>query len=529
MIKLSFVRFFVVFEVILIFFICFFHLILIDQIPRGIHIDEASIALNAVTISESGKDEFGTSWPLYFKAFGEYKNPVYIYAAGGLFKLLGVSLFTLKLTSFLFYFVALIAIYYLVKILFPNQKIIQIYGLLSIGFLPQYFTLSRVSFEVISQLPVVALTLIGVYYTFKTEVYATKKEVNLGYILAVLTGFLFGISVYTYSTARLLSFLSIFALIWVYKKKEFWTRILVVSGSMFVALIPWIIFFIKHPDTLTNRFDSGISYVTLPFLAGTWKGVIFAFEYLSYFSPKFLFSQGDPILRHSIGFGGAVFATTALLFFLGIIYIFWNKKWKGDYFLQFILFNLFISPAAAALTWESAPHSLRSFLIGMYIVIISAYGLKFIIISKKNDTFSSVKLNFWQQPNSLSKAFLLLLFPIFLWEIAGYQVYYFANYPEKSVEAFAGYDFPKALQKAIDQKPKQIVVSNAAYYPYTYLEFSKRIVKNPDNIKMSIGDLKPYPNSCLLYFRDNESDLKKYTDQYRDLSEKEDWVKVRCY
>ena len=47
--------------------------------PPGFFVDESSIAYNAYTISQHGVDEYGTSWPLFFRAFGEYKNPVLIF------------------------------------------------------------------------------------------------------------------------------------------------------------------------------------------------------------------------------------------------------------------------------------------------------------------------------------------------------------------------------------------------------------------------------------------------------------------
>src|SRR5215831_5533067 len=45
--------------------------------PAGFFIDESSVAYNAYTISQTGHDESGVAWPLYFRAFGEYKNPIF--------------------------------------------------------------------------------------------------------------------------------------------------------------------------------------------------------------------------------------------------------------------------------------------------------------------------------------------------------------------------------------------------------------------------------------------------------------------
>src|SRR2546421_726722 len=69
----------------------------ITRNPAGFFIDESSIAYNAHTISQTGRDEFGNSWPLYFRAFGDYKNPVQVYVLAALFKLTGPSILTARL------------------------------------------------------------------------------------------------------------------------------------------------------------------------------------------------------------------------------------------------------------------------------------------------------------------------------------------------------------------------------------------------------------------------------------------------
>ena len=53
--------------------------------PVGFFVDEASIAYNAHTVAQTGKDESGQTLPLYFRAFGEYKSPVYIYILSAVF------------------------------------------------------------------------------------------------------------------------------------------------------------------------------------------------------------------------------------------------------------------------------------------------------------------------------------------------------------------------------------------------------------------------------------------------------------
>src|SRR5882672_12591385 len=67
--------------------------------PPGFFIDEASIAYNAHTISQQGVDEHGQTFPLYFRAFGEYKSPVYIYALAAVFRITGPGVRAARLLS----------------------------------------------------------------------------------------------------------------------------------------------------------------------------------------------------------------------------------------------------------------------------------------------------------------------------------------------------------------------------------------------------------------------------------------------
>src|ERR1044072_7342038 len=67
--------------------------------PPGFYIDESSIAYNAHAVSRTGADEYGEAWPLYFRAFGDYKNPVYVYALAAVFRVTGPSTTVARLLS----------------------------------------------------------------------------------------------------------------------------------------------------------------------------------------------------------------------------------------------------------------------------------------------------------------------------------------------------------------------------------------------------------------------------------------------
>ncbi len=58
----------------------------LDTAPLPAYVDETSIGYNAWAISSHAVDEHGAHLPLYFTAFGEYKNPVYIYVLSALLR-----------------------------------------------------------------------------------------------------------------------------------------------------------------------------------------------------------------------------------------------------------------------------------------------------------------------------------------------------------------------------------------------------------------------------------------------------------
>ena len=116
------------------------HAAMLGTLPKGLYIDESSIGLNAALIAQSGKDEHGLNYPVYFESFGEYKNPLYIYSSALLFKLLGVHVFTLRATSLLFFFLLLMmGVFLFCRSVFHKNSIISLYGVTSVSFMPWFF------------------------------------------------------------------------------------------------------------------------------------------------------------------------------------------------------------------------------------------------------------------------------------------------------------------------------------------------------------------------------------------------------
>jgi 4-amino-4-deoxy-L-arabinose transferase-like glycosyltransferase len=505
---------FTILEILLLLVIVFAHLYQINAIPRGLYLDESSIGVNAAGIANSGKDEFGVSFPLYFKAFGEYKNPVYIYTTAIFFKLFGVSFFTLRFPAFLFFILALGGVYLLSRKIFKDDKFIRIYVLIGFGFLPHYFNLSRLAFEVISQLTFTVLSLILVYKVFHEKIpqYTHKwlRWLNRPLALPALLGLSIGFTVYTYSTARALSFLFLASICGVYFNKENLKKLVTIVLFFLVALLPWFVFIVQNPTALTNRLTE-VSYLTNTATSITDKIQTFNIEYNKYFTLKYLILSGDPNARHTTGFDGLVYIPVLILFFYGLLYFIFDIQQRRNRFNILLTINVFLAVIPAALTDESSPHSLRSLLISLFIFLISCFGVAGLL-----------KID--------SKKILAGLFIIYLcFESGLYLNNYFNVYPTQSAQVQGSYGLETALQKANDQHPDVIIVSKTMNQAKTLVDFDRLIIPNGESYNVQIDNPIPVPNTCVIFSPDDENGVNQSWLAYKNLSEPDWYVRLRCY
>src|SRR5438876_10820734 len=71
----------------------------LDSVPPGPDSDEVAIGYNAYSILRTGRDEYGASWPVLFRSYGDYKRPLYIYATVPSVALLGLTPISIRLPA----------------------------------------------------------------------------------------------------------------------------------------------------------------------------------------------------------------------------------------------------------------------------------------------------------------------------------------------------------------------------------------------------------------------------------------------
>src|SRR3990167_9776130 len=114
----------------------------LNNFPVGFNADEAAIGYNAYSLLQTGKDEYGSSFPLSFKSFGDYKPGLYFYFVMPFVAILGLNEWAVRIPSALFGIGTVILIYFLAKEIFKNRWV-GIFSSLLLAISPWHIHFSR--------------------------------------------------------------------------------------------------------------------------------------------------------------------------------------------------------------------------------------------------------------------------------------------------------------------------------------------------------------------------------------------------
>lgn len=326
--------------------------------PPGFFIDESSIAYNAHTISQTGRDEFGNAWPLFFRAFGEYKNPIYIYLLAALFRVTGPGIFAARAFSA----VAGVATAVMLGVLGGRVSGRRAVGLL-IGVIalltPWLFELSRLVMEVALYPLVAALFLLAVWHASRKPVWASREVATLALTLALLT--------YTYSIGRLLGPLLALGLVCFFTRARL-RGLLLTFAAYAAALTPMLVIRWRHPEVLTGRFN----YLTYIVSGSTASEIAreFVKHYLANLNPWQLFATEHSKVNEIVHLPGApaILAITAGLLVGSLGLLLYRRKFNGWW--AFVLYGLVASVVPASLTREHF-HMLRLAPVPVFIIVLT--------------------------------------------------------------------------------------------------------------------------------------------------------------
>lgn len=440
----------------------FLRLYQLNSLPISLFGDEIDVGYQAWSLISTGRDYMGHPFPVYMQSLTEWRAPLLMYVVAPFVGIMGPSALSVRLPIALLGIANIVLLFFLVRNLFKNDWL-ALAAAFCLTISPWHIHYSRAAFEVTLLL---TLLLLGCYLYIKNKIYWSLIP--------------FALTFYTYSTANVFTPLLVLSLYLVYRPKiilrKDWLKIL----PAFLVCLP-IAYFILAGQA-SGRFagisifsdqkavDTLITTRTEPWVVTSHTEAFFhnkpllylatfAKNYLTAFSPDFLFLNGDPNFRHSIGEG---FGELPLLFapflLLGVIKLFHDRDQKSS---QLMLFWLFLSPVASSLTQGGGNHATRLFIMLPAVVTISAIGLFFF------QDFFSKKTN-----KHLAAAFIFLASLIFIF---AYWHQYANHYRYLSFKNWHyGFSQTYALLPSIDKAKGDIFINNT-YEPslLKYLFFSQ--------------------------------------------------------
>lgn len=441
----------------------------LSHYPSGLNADEAAIGYNAYSLLETGMDEHSQSWPLVFRSFDDYKPPLYFYLVLPFVKVLGLIVTAVRLPSALLGFLSVYLLYLIVRKLFNNDSLALVSALL-LATSPWHLHFSRGGWEVNASAAFLLLTI----HLFLVSLHRPKRLP-----LAVLP---FLASMYTYHSMRIIAPLLAVFFVVLYHQQFFslfrqstTRRHLFTSMALMILLalpLAWQMFGTQGQSRFSGVSvfaDQGPLWEALEMRrqhpSGSLLAVLLHNRYLSYFirffqnylshySPRFLFITGDAIARSKVPGIGQALLCLCPFFFIGLFDLLKLDN-RGK---KLTLFWFLIAPLAAALTFQS-PHALRSHNLVFPLTIITALGL----------------VTFFNSLKKIKPLFIGLLLGfslLFAHNFAYYLHQYYVHYPKKLPYAWQyGFEQIGDYLNEYGQQYDQIIISNRYDQPYILIAF----------------------------------------------------------
>ncbi len=341
----------------------------IDNNPPSLNWDEVSHGYNAYSILKTGKDEWGVTLPLIFRAFGDYKLPIYIYFTVSSVLIFGLNTFSVRLVSVLAGTLLPLFIFLIVKQIFPKKSILPLFASIITAFSPGLIFLSRIALEA---------NLFVLFFTISLYLILIKKYSS--------SSFFYALCLFTYNSSRvILPFYLVFFIYILIKNKY------KIFQNWFKFLPFIIVLFITILQTLNTTGQSRYQWVSIldsgsinqinelrqhypRFIVN--KVTFFSFtaakNYFNHFNPQYLFFNGGSNYQFSLPNFFIITPFLLPFFILGIFELLKNLK-KDEF--KLLLFWLLVSPIPSSIT-RDAPHILRGITFIPIVIITIILGLK---------------------------------------------------------------------------------------------------------------------------------------------------------
>lgn len=356
----------------------------LGNIPAGFLNDEANAGYDAYSVLLTGKDQWNNFLPVNnFIGFGDFQPPINRYSMLIPIKLFGLNEFSVRFMSALAGVLSVVALYFLAKKL-VNRKA-AFFSALLLAIMPWAVGLNRIAHE--SNLAILFL-IIALYFGL------IKSSRSL-----YCAAFFLALSMYTYSAYILYAPLVLIVVLWLNYKRGNGYGYLFKPLILFLIIISPIIF---QKNSASVRFSqvgltTNINSIGLinnlndqrgqclamfnPLICKITDNKIilfpsaFAKNYLSHFSPNFLYMSGTPTQLSILPERGLDYLFNFLPLIMGIVFFLKNNKQRKLCIAFIILFLL--SPVPDSFTSDG--NYVRASIMQPFLALFGGLGIYYFL------------------------------------------------------------------------------------------------------------------------------------------------------
>ncbi len=388
-------------------------LLKLGETPPSLNWDEVALGYNAYSIVQTGKDEYGSSFPFILRSYDDFKPAFYIYFVAPFVYIFGLDAFSVRLPSAIFGTLAVMATYFLVKVLLSyfngfkdhrilNSKNIALTSSLLLALSPWHIQFSRIAFE--SNL---GLSL-NIFFVLFLLLSLTRPFFFIVSCIFVAS------NPYMYQSDKVFTPLLFIFLLFIVRKQliRFPKKVLILGiFTVIVILLPMVFYTLTNKQALARAQGVSVFSDTTSLLERNANRLIIDREkknylgyfldnrrvvfvisvisgYISHFDLNWLFITGDLARHHAPGMG-LLYLFELPFLLVGIYILVWgnfNKK------IKIILLGWFLlAPVPASIT-TGVPHAVRTLNFLPMFQIFTALGLLTTIASISKIKHEIVKI-----------------------------------------------------------------------------------------------------------------------------------------
>lgn len=447
------------------------------EIPKGIHIDEAGMFVDANMIAKFGIDRYNHSYPIYLQNFGGGQSVMYAYLTAILIKIFSPSYLLIRIPAVIFGILLIIFSYLIGKEFLSKKRSLLLMSLIS--FCPYFIQASRIGLDCNLFLPFFTIS-------FYILIKAIQKQNNK---LFFTSGVMHSLCLYTYALSYLIIPIFItLSLIYVKKNRKINKKNILSFLIPFIIIsLPIILFLMVNYNVIPQFKLLKSDMFKLPLFRQSEVSIrnvldnvlipnILTFDYYEYNAKPFF---------------GTIYYILIPFFIFGLIK--YSKKIinniKNNKFeLENLIFYMFISCYMALLPIESLNIN-KANAIYFSIIYITLYG----IINSQ----------------ILIKKIIILLFII---NVGIFSIYYYNTYQ------YDNFYFDDSIYKIVNNeyekiKAKNIIVINDNIQPNIFVQLGKITkIKNKEEIIKNNGQNST--NSKNIYLVEEKYENSNYYSEY---------------